>query len=101
MIRWFALVNGIEVMRHQRVGNAAADQGCLCGRRWQWHVALIMLLLSSGMVTGDAGSPRVFERTDRAPVATRSTSEAVTVETVGPRTVTPAGDPFIVAEPLT
>ncbi len=52
MIRWFALVNGVDVVRHQRVGNTAPGQGRLCGRRWQWHVALIMFLVSNGLLTG-------------------------------------------------
>ena len=28
----------------------------LCGRRWQWCVALVMLLVSSGLLTGDVGA---------------------------------------------
>jgi putative tryptophan/tyrosine transport system substrate-binding protein len=53
MVRWFAPVIGVDVVRHWRVGNTAPDQGRLCGRRWQWHVTLTMFLLSSGIVTGD------------------------------------------------
>jgi putative tryptophan/tyrosine transport system substrate-binding protein len=82
MIRWFALVNGVEVVRHQRVGNTAPDQGCLCERRWQWHVALIMLLLSSGMVTGDMSAAERY-RPFRIGVLTESWGP--TASTVGLR----------------
>jgi putative tryptophan/tyrosine transport system substrate-binding protein len=56
VIRWFTLANCINVVRHQRVGNTAPRQAGLCGRWWQWYVILIMLLPSSGLVTGDVSA---------------------------------------------
>jgi putative ABC transport system substrate-binding protein len=82
VVCWFALVNGVEVVRHQRVGNTAPFQARLCIRRWQWHVALIMLLLSSGMVTGDMSAAERY-RPFRIGVLTESWGP--TVATVGLR----------------
>jgi hypothetical protein len=48
VLRCHALVKSIHVTQHRRCGNAALGQGRLCGRWWQWNIALIVLLLNSG-----------------------------------------------------
>jgi putative tryptophan/tyrosine transport system substrate-binding protein len=55
VIRWLASLTE-DVVRHRRAGHTAPSQGRLCGRWWQWHVVLVVLLVSSGMITGDVGA---------------------------------------------
>lgn len=63
VIHWFALINGIDVVRHWRVGKTMPGQGRRCGRSWQWHGVLVVLLLSSELFAGGADAaerPRPF-----------------------------------------
>jgi putative ABC transport system substrate-binding protein len=63
VIRWFAWPDE-DVVRHSRVKNTAPGRGRLCGRQWQWYVALIVLLLSWRLFPDDAGAaerPRPFQ----------------------------------------
>jgi putative ABC transport system substrate-binding protein len=63
VIRWLASLTD-DVVRHHWAGNTVPSQGRLCGCWWQWHVALIVLLLSNGGLfldeAGAAERPRPF-----------------------------------------
>jgi ABC-type uncharacterized transport system substrate-binding protein len=63
VLRCYALVKSIDVIQHRRCGNTVLGQGRLCGCWWQWNIALIVLLLNSGLFLDDAGAaerPRLF-----------------------------------------
>jgi hypothetical protein len=62
VIRWLASLTE-DVVRQRRAGDTAPCQDRLCGRWWQWHVALIVLLLGSGLSFDEASAaerPRPF-----------------------------------------
>jgi len=55
VICWFALLNE-DVVRHRRAGKTAPSQGRLCGRWRQWHLGLIIFLVSNGMLACGVGA---------------------------------------------
>src|SRR5215510_7856548 len=46
----------MSVIPHRWVGNLASGHGRLCGRWWQWNIALIVPLHSSGPILDDASA---------------------------------------------
>lgn len=55
VIGWFVWLNK-DVVRRCQAGKTAPSQGRLSGRWWQWHVGLIALLVSHGLLTGGVGA---------------------------------------------
>jgi ABC-type uncharacterized transport system substrate-binding protein len=45
-----------DVVRHRRAGKTAPSHGPLCGCWWQWHLGLIMLLVSNGLLACGVGA---------------------------------------------
>ncbi|MFQ5801595.1 MAG: hypothetical protein ACE5JQ_01700, partial [Candidatus Methylomirabilales bacterium] len=42
----------IDVRLHARDGKAQSARGRSCGRRWHWYIALIVFVVSTGLIVG-------------------------------------------------
>jgi putative ABC transport system substrate-binding protein len=69
------------VIQYRRFVNRVLGQGCLCERRWQWQIALIMFLVSNGILAGGGGA----ERTPPIRIGVLTESWGPTPTTVGLR----------------
>ena len=65
-----------------RVGKSSQARGCPCGRRWQWYVALLVLMISSVLITGSAAAE---ERAEPIRIGVLTTSWGPTPTVAGLR----------------
>ena len=82
VLRCYSLVKSIYFVQHRRVVNTALAQGRVCERRWQWQIALMMFLLTNGLL---AGGGDAAERTPPIRIGVLTESWGPTPTTVGLR----------------